>query len=96
MTRPGNEGSGISSKIVDWVRNGPSKDDGTLGWMFGNMLHWRMQATMALTLLPFAVGLVALSAWGGLPGVLATAVAAAWSQDTQMKVNPKYNVTKNY
>jgi len=83
-------------RIAQWALNGPNSSDGTLGWVLGNLLWWRFWATTGLHVTPLVVGLVALASHGEYWGVLATVAAHAVLYERMMRVNPKYNVTKNY
>jgi len=84
------------STIVRWIRTGPDETDGTIGWMVGHMLWWRFWATMLLAVTPLAVGLATLAHAGGTVAVFATVGAHVLLHETLLRVNPKYDVTKNY
>lgn len=84
------------SAIARWLRDGPNETDGTLGWILGHFLWWRLWAFIVLFTAPLLAGSIALTELSGAGAVWVTFGASALLHPKAMRVNPKYNVTKNY
>lgn len=84
------------SVLIDWIRDGPQPEDGTLGWAIGMMLHWRMWGMMFLWLIPMIVGLHVFNVSNGVYGVMATWLLCTIIAPHALNIGTKYEVTKNY
>lgn len=90
----------VLQKLHRWFWNGPSPPegpDGTIGWMLGMTLHWRMMlfsAIMGTSLLGaiLAGNYLGHGSLAGFVGWFIGIEAGMW----MLKVSPKYDVSKNY
>ena len=88
------------SRLRRWVREGPSpapEEDGTLGWMLGMLLWWRVLASGLL----FAVGLAGVLVIAALvesPFLVAMLAffVGLFVGERALRISPKYEVSKNY
>lgn len=80
-----------------WVLSGPREGDGLIGWLLGMWLWWRMWSVIILGgLLPLAVGLWVYLNISQIGAILATWFATSIMEPHVMKINPKWNLEKNY
>lgn len=85
-----------SQRVLRWIQSGPSSTDGTIGWLLGMWLWWRIWATMLLI-----VAAVSAALW--LSTVLVPPLAALASVLLGigfgrfiMAASPRYTVETNY
>lgn len=86
-------------RLYRWFREGPGDpgEDGTLAFMIGMMLWWRMLALavllgcsmLAVTYVGYRIGDPTVAAFIGL---FVGLVVGGWI----LQLSPMYNVTKNY
>lgn len=90
-------GSEYVKGLYRLFRDGPSSGDGTLVWLLGMMIWWRMVA-QHLLIGASLTAVMWIGYWIGEP-VMSAVVAlfigifvGGWTKN----LSPKYNVTKNY
>lgn len=88
----------MSNKPVPlgWVKHGPSGSEGTIGWLVGTVVWWRLWAFLGLMYIPLGVGLWALEAAGPGFAVMITWMVGWLTASKALSVSPKYTVEENY
>ena len=93
---PSEQETEATHRLVRWFREGPDAEDGTLGWMLGMAIWWRMLATGALATAVVVSAVAASAVLDPHTSALASAFVGLVVGGWLVKISPKYNVTKNY
>lgn len=91
-----NEPAGAISRLIGWFHDGPSDDDGTLGWMIAMTIWWRMLLMSGLYIAVLLVAIVSAAVLNPLTAVMVSVFIAYLAGSWSIKLSPKYDVTKNY